>query len=70
MNTQTFPHLFPVVSKKTKLAWHFTAGKLAAIKVHTPGAAEGKRGSASVRVQSLACARATAETEWMEAMTK
>lgn len=45
---------------KAKLAGHFAASKFTAIEIHTPGAAEGKGGSASVRVQPLTRTRATA----------
>lgn len=46
---------------KAKLAGHFAASKFTAIEIHTPGAAEGKGGSASVRVQPLTGTRATAD---------
>lgn len=64
--SRPLPHLLPVVSKQAKLAGHFAAGKLTAIEVHTPGAAKGKRGSAGVRVQTLACTRTTVGMEWRE----
>ncbi len=62
--SRPLPHLLPVVSKQAKLAGHFAAGKLTAIEVHTPGAAKGKRSSAGVWVQALACTRTTVGTEW------
>lgn len=60
---KTSSNLLPEVSKQTKLAGHFAAGKLAAIEVHAPGTPKGERGPAGVRVQTLACTRATAGTE-------
>lgn len=55
----TIPYLLPVVTKQAEFAWHFAAGKLAAIEVHTPRAAEGEGCSASIRVQTLTGASAT-----------
>lgn len=52
-------HLLGVVSLQAELAGHFAAGKLAAVEVHTPGATEGKRRSASVLVQTLTRTRST-----------
>lgn len=56
-------HLLRVVSLQTELAGHFTASKLAAVEVHTPGATEGKRRSASVLVQTLTRTRTTGDVK-------
>lgn len=64
------PHLLPVVSKQAELAGHFAAGKLTAIEVHTPGAAKGKRSSAGVWVQTLACTCTTVEMQEDEEINK
>lgn len=58
------PHLLLKVSKQTELARNFAAGKLTAIEVHTPRAAKGKRRSAGVLVQTLACTRTTVGMRW------
>lgn len=49
----TTRYLLWVVSLQAELAWYFAPGELAAVEIHTPGAAEGKGSAARVGVQTL-----------------
>lgn len=57
----TSPYLLGVVSLQAELARYFAPGKLASVKIHTPGAAERKGSATRVRVQTLACTCTTTE---------